>query len=234
MLDATLWTIRFTTDGQNFLVAKSDIASNTFKDILKLNGDQFSQWIQSCAWGRPRHPSRPFAYDKASELSDKDDWTLPCREKIRKEDIPAIDGDMVVFRESQGAIEPAAWCEVTRCDHDGLMTPTYRDNMMDRFCGRDGQSKMAVAMARRLGVEAWIVIFNLTCTKFQVFNLTRYEQSRDNPDTASYVWWGLDAAKHRKFIEFLGEHSEMSNTDLYCRMQAIAAGFTPEQIRSSP
>lgn len=83
------------------------------------------------------------------------------------------DVDQVEWRMVNGEIRPVAVIELTRVDGSVPVPPAYLKAILDRMTGRDPQGRVAVEVASRLGVCAYVVAWRWDLTEFWGYNLSR-------------------------------------------------------------
>ncbi|MDX2273768.1 MAG: hypothetical protein NW237_17705 [Cyanobacteriota bacterium] len=106
-------------------------------------------------------------HDSEWRVKPYSDWHRTLDRKLLM-----IDVDFIEWRYREGELIPVGVMEVTRVDHDKLVTPAYLAAIIDRFESRDLQAKAARQVAAALGVNAFIVLFREDCREFWVYNLT--------------------------------------------------------------
>lgn len=109
------------------------------------------------------------------------------------------DLDQVEYAIVDGEVVPVAVLEMTRVDGDRLPPPSYFESIRSRIMVRDAQGRVAVALAARLGVRAYVVAFRWDCSEFWVCGLT--------DDTG---WKRATPAAYERWIRRLRSSSELA------------------------
>ena len=110
------------------------------------------------------------------------------------------DVDAVEWRLGPDGLFPVAVIELTRVDGNMPLPQSYLDAILDRFEKRDFQGRCAKEVARRLGVECFIVAFRWDLSEFWVYNLT-----------SKRGWWkSLSRSTYKRWIISLGGGEEGS------------------------
>ena len=119
-------------------------------------------------WGANRDPEKVRQRsDQEDRLSDYRRWRWRLGAGCFVSDI-----DQVEWRLVEGQIAPAMVLEMTRLDGDAVPSPSYLQAIIDRFTKRDGQGLAVCEIARRLGVDAVIVLFRHDLTEVWLYNLS--------------------------------------------------------------
>jgi hypothetical protein len=82
------------------------------------------------------------------------------------------DIDQVEWRLRGGQITPVAVLELTRVNGTMPVPARYLDNILQRICHRDPQGRVAVEIADRLVVCAYLVLWRWDLSEFWCYNLT--------------------------------------------------------------
>lgn len=109
---------------------------------------------------------------KMYQRKDTEDRALPFRMWLREISTPmCMDLDMMFFKVvDDEELEPVAMMEITRTDTKETCD-AYLAAILHRFFTRDWQGKMVRAVAKGLGIPAYIVLFNITVDKFWVYDI---------------------------------------------------------------
>lgn len=83
-----------------------------------------------------------------------------------------FDVDTIEWRRRDGELVAVAVIELTRTDSDNV-SENYLKAILERFDVRDKQGEASRKVAKALGVDAYITLFNKELTKFWVYNLTQ-------------------------------------------------------------
>lgn len=92
-------------------------------------------------------------------------WANKCVQDLDQIEYTVVDGEIVYV----------AVLELTRRDfHPTIQDPpkTYFKSILDRY-ESDMQGRLAVDVAKKLGVDAYIVVFDEDVSRFWVYNLSR-------------------------------------------------------------
>jgi hypothetical protein len=97
---------------------------------------------------------------KAYQRSDREDRSLDYKLWLRTFDTGGLfmDVDLVKWKKENGELVPRAITELTRCDSEEC-GPPYRAAIIERYFNRDIQGKVIEALAKRLNVPAYLVLF---------------------------------------------------------------------------
>ena len=111
---------------------------------------------------------------KAQQRTDNEDRAKIYRDWHRtlKADLAMFDVDTIEWRRGENGLVPVAVIELTRTDSEDVRE-SYLKAILDRFDVRDKQGEAIRKVAKALGVNAYITLFNLKLTKFWVYNLTQ-------------------------------------------------------------
>src|SRR5262245_1147423 len=100
------------------------------------------------------------------------------------------DIDQLEWRMIDGRPVPVAVFELTCLDRTvTVVRPQYLAAILDRMQLRDPQAALACEVARRCGVEAWVIAWRIDCSEFWIFNLS-----------INAGWWHLTAPEYRRWI----------------------------------
>jgi len=102
------------------------------------------------------------------------------------------DVDQLEWRMVDSEIRLVASIELSRIDGNVAIPDSYHDAVLTRFMKRDGQGKIIRAIATKLEIPTWIVLFRWNLTEFWVFNLTELRG-----------WWRLTPDKYKEWIRSL-------------------------------
>ncbi len=127
---------------------------------------------------------------KAQQRTDNEDRAKVYRDWHRtlRADLAMFDVDTIEWRRGENGLFPVAVIELTRIDGDDA-NEKYLKAILDRFDVRDKQGEATRKVAKALGVNAYITLFNLKLTKFWVYNLTQEK--------------GWKSFNQKEYIEFL-------------------------------
>lgn len=134
---------------------------------------------------------------KAYQRESAADRSLPFKTWHRTLDrrLYATDIDLIEWGMKEGEFVPVGVLELTRTDSDDV-PPSYLKAILDRFRVRDSQQKTIKTVSRHLQAPAFIVLFNVNCTRFWVYSF-----SGPSPDK----WYSLNAAGMINFLRKLRE-----------------------------
>jgi hypothetical protein len=105
------------------------------------------------------------------------------------------DIDQVEWRLHGGEITPVVALEMTQYDtNDRHPTSNYLSAILNRYENRDAQAESIKAFAKRLGVDAIIVLFRENLKEFWLYNLTLGE-GWVHKDQAAYKTWLMNKGK---------------------------------------
>ena len=111
------------------------------------------------------------------------DWHRDLSDELKCQDI-----DQVEYKKLEDdTVIPLANLEITRADMDITVTRNYLDAIVARM-EDDGQANAAREFARRMRVEAWIVLFRVNLAEFWIYNLTK-RQGWAHVNQPTYVQW---------------------------------------------
>jgi len=126
---------------------------------------------------------------KAYQREDREDRSLIYRDWLRTVPVDGwfLDIDFIKFKKVEGEIKPVAITELTRCDKPQI-GQGYLDAIIDRFFVRDSQGKTIQNVADKLGVPAYLVLFNKEMKWIWVFSFQKKEWREFTPQTwAEYL-----------------------------------------------
>ena len=143
---------------------------------------------------------------KQHNREDTEDRTTLYRDIRWKQGWPARccqDVDQVEYSIVDGKVVHVAVLELTRRDpHPKFKTPpqSYFDSILERF-NSDFQGRFAVQTAEKLGVEAYIILFDDDVERLWVYNLSREKGFLEFSKEKYFRW--LRGKHDRKINEVL-------------------------------
>ena len=162
------------------------------------------RWDKACGFkSRLRYQIK---MTKKRNRQDTEDRTTLYRDARWDQSWPSRccqDLDQVEYSIVNDEVVHVAVLELTRRDpHPKFKTPpkSYFDSILDRF-NSDFQGRFAVQTAERLGVEAYIIVFDADMERLWVYNLTRKIGFKEFTKVGYFNW--LRAKHDRKINEFL-------------------------------
>jgi hypothetical protein len=101
---------------------------------------------------------------KAQQRTDNEDRAKIYRDWHRtlRADLAMFDVDTIEWRQRNGELVAVAVIELTRTDSDNV-SENYLKAILDRFDVRDKQGEASRKVAKALGVDAHITLFNPSC-----------------------------------------------------------------------
>lgn len=109
------------------------------------------------------------------------------------------DLDAVEYRYVDGKLRIAALIEITRADNDKTVDEHYLNGILERFRLRDSQGSLVIAMADKLGVPAFVVLFREDASEFWVFCLADPENDWESTES----WLAMTPDEYTHFLEVL-------------------------------
>ena len=129
---------------------------------------------------------------KGKKITDGEDRTEAYRDwrhKFGKKRY-VVDLDQVEYKIINGNIVPVAVLELTRADWSP--GKSLQDTVLKRIDKQYAQGKALRELSKRIGVDAYIVLFVKDLSEFHIYNLTR--------DSG---WHVCDQEKYSGFIDWL-------------------------------
>ncbi|MFT5675218.1 MAG: hypothetical protein ACI808_001148 [Paraglaciecola sp.] len=129
---------------------------------------------------------------KAHQHKNNEDRSLEFRAMHRTLDkkLYATDIDLVEMRMISGTLTAVGTLELTRVDNNIKVNNIYLDSIIERYTKRDFQKNMACYLAKKLGVKAWIVLFNEDLSEFWIYCLSG----------AQNRWYHFDIFRFEKWL----------------------------------
>lgn len=132
--------------------------------------------------------------NKPRRLESREDRGLDYRDWRRtfKSSSYVMDLDQVEYRIVDGEFIPVAVLELTRTDEAVRSAVALQTAVLHRISVENIQAKVLVSMAKRLGVDAFLVLFVADLSEFHVYNLTTEKR-----------WWVMNPERYQYWIDQL-------------------------------